>query len=155
MNKTIMKNSDVNNTNMKNINMINIYKKLILTLTLITIVLLALTACSGYPSKYKTTMCVRTNDSDSASLSFSTFEGTESFKLSTKESGTTLKYSAKLDKGTATIYYDDDGTKKELFTIKAGETVDSKIENLNSGKLYIIFETDGKCEEGKFEFELE
>ncbi|MBR6402146.1 MAG: hypothetical protein IKS48_02025 [Eubacterium sp.] len=100
-------------------------------------------------------MCVYTNDSDSASLSFSTFEGTKSSKLNSKESGNSLKYTGKLGKGAATIYYDDDGTRKELFTIKGGETVDSKIEGLDKGKLYIIFESDGKCEEGSFKFELE
>ena len=117
--------------------------------------MLSLTGCRSYASHYNTTMCVYTNDSDSASLSFSTFEGTKSSKLNSKESGNSLKYTGKLGKGAATIYYDDDGTRKELFTIKGGETVDSKIEGLDKGKLYIIFESDGKCEEGSFKFELE
>ena len=123
---------------------------------LVTVAMMfGMTGCSGYTSSYKTTMCVMTNDSKSASLSFSTFEGSKSYKFKCKDSGKNLKYTGNLGKGNATVYYDDNGTKKELFTVSGDETVDSKIEGLKKGTVYVIIETDGKCEDGRFEFELE
>lgn len=114
-----------------------------------------LTGCSGYASSFKTTMCVTTNTAKDASLSFSTLEGTKVFQMKVdKNAEGVLKYAGKLDGGSATVYYDDNGTKKKLFSVGAGEKVEQSLEGLETGKLYVIIETDGKCEEGKFTFEV-
>lgn len=110
--------------------------------------------CGKYVSSWNATMCVRSNTSSSSYLSFSTFSGTDVSTLKCKEEQGTLKYTAELEKGRATVYVDYDGTKKELFTINGGEKIESKLENLKEGKIYIIFETSEKCEEGKLEFEI-
>ena len=116
--------------------------------------LFGLVGCGKYQSHYSAVMHVHTNTSDSGTMSFSKFEGTETFTLKCTDSGQKLKYSGKLDKGNATVYYDNGGNKTELFKVSAGEEIDSTLEGLEKGKLYIIIETDGKCEDGSFDFEL-
>ena len=126
-------------------------KYILLLLTVIAV--FGLTGCSNYSSHYKAMMYVHSNTSDKAEISFSTFEGTGVYKLKCRDSSEKLKYTGKLDKGSATVYYDNNGTKTELFRVGAGEEVDSVLEGLEKGTIYIILETDGKCEEGKFVFE--
>ena len=74
--------------------------------------------------------------------------------LLTSSSYLLLKYTGTLAKGSATVYYDNDGTKKELFSVSAGEDVDSSFEALEKGTLYIIIETDGTAEGGDFSFSI-
>ena len=130
--------------------------KRIITIALLTVITIAaclsLTGCGRYTSSYVTTMCVKTDDS----VSFSSLKGTVVFTAKCDgEEGRKIKYSAKLGTGSFTVYYDSDGTKKELFTIGAGESVEASGGELVKGTVYIILETDGKCEDGKFSFEIE
>ena len=123
---------------------------------ILIIMIFAFGGCTKYASSYKTTLCVSNNTSGNAFIRFSTFEGMESFKLKCKsENGGVLRYSAKLGEGSATIYYDVDDTKKELFTISAGESVEDSIELTGKGTVYIILETSEKCKSGDFEFDIE
>lgn len=75
------------------------------------------------------------------------------FKLKSSAEGD-LKYTAKLESGNATMYYDFYGTKQELFSISAGEELDSHGGYVESGTVYIIVETDGACQNGDFQFTL-
>ena len=120
----------------------------------LAIVLCMLTGCSKYPASYNATLFVHSNTSKSATMSFGSFDGHISFKLKNKEASNQLVYSAKLETGSATVYIDTDGTKKELFTINAGDEVDSAIGELEVGEIYIIVETTEKCKEGKMEFKI-
>ena len=129
------------------------YKMWIITVMLIGT--LCLTGCAKYISSWSATMYVHSNTSHSTYMNFGTLNGTEVQTLKCKEETGTLKYSAKLDTGSATVYIDYDGEKKELFKIGAGEEIEDSFDGLKEGKIYIIVETDGKCEEGKFEFEIE
>lgn len=122
---------------------------------LMLIMCFGLTGCTGYASHFKAFVLVTQETSNASSMSFSTIEGQKSFKMKCKASGEKLKYYGKLEKGNATVYYDNDGTKKELFKIGEGETVESTLEGLEKGKIYVIVETDGKCENGSFKFEIE
>ena len=131
---------------------------LVMVLMLLTI--LSLTACGKYNSSWSATAFVHSNTSKSASMSFWKFDGTIVFKLKCKDSGKeVLKYSGKLDgkeeNGTITVYYDDDGTKKELFSLKNGESVEATLDKLNEGSVHIIVETDNRCENGELEFNIE
>ena len=133
---------------------------LVMVLMLLTI--LTLTACGKYNSSWSATAFVHSNTSKSASMSFWKFDGTIVFKLKCKDSGKeVLKYSGKLEDkneeedGTITVYYDDDETKKELFTLKNGESVEATLNKLNEGTVYIIVETDIRCENGELEFNIE
>ena len=134
--------------------------KRIISIVLLTVVtaaaFLGLTGCGKYTSSYVATTCITSSDSDSGKVSFGGLKGTMVFtaKCDGKE-GRQIKYSAKLDSGSFTVYYDSDGTKTELFTISGGETVEASGGELVKGTVYIILETDGKCEEGNFSFEIE
>ena len=89
-------------------------------------------------------------------MSFWKFSGTMVHTLNYEDATKdTLTYSGNLKTGRLTVYYDDDGTKKELFKLKAGEEIDSKVEKLHEGTIYVIVETDGDCENGKLEFNIE
>ena len=108
--------------------------------------------CGGYKSKYKAVGFVHSNDTESANMSFYTFEGRMVFKFhTTRESD--IKYSAKLESGSATVYYDYSG-KQELFSVKGGEELDSRGGYVDNGTIHIIVETDGECMNGEFSFSI-
>ena len=130
--------------------------KRIIRIIAVTVIMIAaclgLTGCGQYTSSYVASICVTTSDS----VSFSSLKGTMVFTAKCDgEEGRKIKYSAKLGTGSFTVYYDSDGTKNELFTINAGESVEASGGELVKGTVYIILETDGKCEDGKFSFEIE
>ena len=117
--------------------------------------LLLLTACSRYSSHYKATVFVHSNTTTKADMRFSTFEGTMVFKLDCRSgSGTRIQYSAQLESGSARVLYDSKGKKNELFSIGAGDEISGTGGELDNGTVYILVESDRKCEEGKFHFEL-
>lgn len=126
------------------------------TIGVAVFLVIKLTGSIRYTSSFTATMCVESSRSKSASLHFSTLKGTKVLKM--KHDGSEnayIEYSGKIESGKLTVYYDDDGTKKELFSLSAGESADSVSDALKKkGTVYIIVETDGKCTEGKFEFKI-
>ena len=123
-------------------------------LSVIFILLLMMTGCGKYVSSYKAIGFVHSNSSDAAEMSFYSFNGRMVFKLKSSGEGD-LKYTGKLESGTATVYYDYYGSKSELFTIRSGEEYDSRGGYVESGTVYIIVETDGECMNGSFSFHTE
>lgn len=89
-------------------------------------------------------------------MSFSKFEGTQVISMDWDgESAVRIRYTAKLDKGSATVFYDMDGEKKEWFRIKAGEAVEAANLTMEKGSVDILVETQEPCEDGTFTFDLE
>jgi hypothetical protein len=86
-------------------------------------------------------------------MNFYSFKGRMVFKLKSSGEGE-LKYTAKLESGNATVYYDFFGTKQELFSISSEEELDSHGGYVEAGTVYIIVETDGTCKNGEFRFSL-
>ena len=132
-------------------------KKALLVILIILVITtsLALCACTGYKSSFKATMLVCTNLSKEASMNFDSITGTKVFNMNWKDDTEgTIEYTGTLDKGKLTVYYDGGDGKQELFTLKEGETVSEKAGKIQKGKVYIIVETDGKCEGGKLSFNL-
>lgn len=129
-------------------------RKWIWVIILCFVLCLGLAGCSGYTSSYSATVLITENTSNSASISFSTMKGSKVLQMKTKEEGKTLEYFGSLAEGKVTVYYDEDGSKKELFTISGGEKAESSVKLNSKGKLYVIVETDGKCETGRFQFEI-
>ncbi len=125
-----------------------------ISLIIAAIVILMTAGCSGYISSYKATGFVRSNTSSSVFMNFWSFEGRMVFRLRAKAEGE-LKYTASLEKGNLTVYYDYIGTKSELFSLKDGGTADSSGGYVEEGTVYIIVETDGKCENGELRIGLE
>ena len=129
--------------------------KLILVLAAI-FGLLVLSGCGKYVSNHSATGFVHTNSSKAANMSFSSFRGSQTFTMQVDaEAGGQIRYSASLEEGAATVYYDTDGTKKELFSIKAGESIDAAGGELVKGKLYVIVETTENCKKGEFHFSIQ
>ena len=116
--------------------------KLLAVLMMMTIGF-TLTGCSTYTSHGNGTMLVEHNDSDDAYFNFSTFDGTKVLKIKAS-SGDKMKYTGALDKGNVTVYYDNGGGKKELFTIGGGENVENLfVEEVVWIRLLFQIEFDG------------
>ena len=116
---------------------------------------LCLSGCSKYKSKYKAVGFVHSNTSGSAFMTFYEFDGTMVFKLQNRKGMEgQVEYSAKLETGNAAVYYDLGGTKTELFSIREGEEVSSTLGLKGSGTVYMIVQTDGKCQNGEFRFDI-
>ena len=132
--------------------------KRLLTITIslvMSLVLLNLSGCgSPYNSSYSAFLLVSNETPKSSFMSFDTFKGRDVFNMSASE-GEKLVYTASLDEGSVTVYYDNDGTKTELFTINGGETISNELLNLKGGKLYIIVESNDKVKGGRFNFDVE
>ena len=124
---------------------------ILILISLCIVCLVCFAACSKYNSHYSALMLITTNTSKSASIRFTSLNGTKVFKL---KSDGVLNYSAKLTGGSATVYYDYNGTKMELFSIGAGQEVGPASVNVTPGTVYVIVQTNGKCEEGQFSFDV-
>jgi hypothetical protein len=130
-------------------------RKTVFSLLLALMLLVCLAGCTRYSSHYSALMFVHSNTSHSSYMSFSSFNGTKTFKMNCNSaSGGLLEYSAKLETGSATVYFDHDGKKTELFTIMGGEEIASTAVPVSQGPVYVIVETNEKCKEGKFDFNL-
>lgn len=129
-------------------------KKIATVMIAAVLCVMCFAGCDKYTSKYNAVGFVHSNDPDSASMSFSEFEGTMVFKLESKGSKSKLRYSAKLEKGSAKISYDCDGTKKGLYTVKEGEKTKATANGLEGETIYIIIETNQKCVNGEMSFEI-
>ena len=128
--------------------------KKLLTVVLVACLLFSLAGCSAYRSHYKAVGFVHSNTPGSAFMSFYEFDGTMVFNLKNKNTGEKLNYSAKLETGTVTVYYDTNGTKTELFRLGTGGQIASLLDLPSTGKICIIVETDGKCSNGDFRFNI-
>ena len=128
--------------------------KRIFSLIALLSILISLTGCGKYNSSYKAIGFIHANDSTSAMMNFYSFDGTIVFKLKSSGEGD-LKYTAKLESGTATVYYDYYGSKAELFSISSGEEIDSHGGYIESGTVYIIVETNGECMNGELRVNVE
>ncbi len=115
-----------------------------------------LTGCGKYVSSYSAVGFVHSNTSGSASMSFYQFSGRMVFTLKNRDgSEGQLKVSAALESGSAAVYCDEDGTKKELFSLQAGDALESVFGPLTCKTVYIIVETSEKCRNGSLRFDME
>lgn len=127
--------------------------KKITALILSAALLFPLAGCGRYVSHYKAVGFVHSNGTDSAYMSFYSFDGRMVFKLKSKADAA-LRYSAKLETGDAVVYYDVDGTKRELCAMRSGDAVEPIAIPIESGTVYIIVETNGSCTNGDFRFDV-
>ena len=129
-------------------------KKMLSAFALGMALLFCLSGCGKYASHYNATAFVHSNESDSAFMSFWKFEGNMVFQLKCKQAGQSLAYTAKLETGSATVYYDRGDGKTELCALNAGDETESTLEELKPGTVYVIVEADGQCENGDFHFDI-
>ena len=123
------------------------------SLMIAIVMILSLAGCSKYSPKYKAVGFVHSNESTSAMMSFYTFEGRMVFRLKSSGEGS-VNYSAKLESGSAAVYYNYLGTKSELFSVSGGDEMTSQGGYIEAGTFYLIVETDGECRNGEFQFSL-
>ena len=136
-------------------------KRTKLTTKLIAVVMAVLIAsstmlmagCGPYSSHYSAIGFVNSNDSHSAYMSFYRFKGTMSFKLRC-DADSTLIYSASLESGDITVYYDAGNGKEVLLTVGSGDAEDGVVPLNRAGKVYVIVESNGSCENGSFRFRI-
>lgn len=126
----------------------------VLVAVVTALLVLAFSGCNKYTSSYKATAMVKTSSTKSASMSFSSFEGTMVFKLKCGSDDEQISYSAKLENGSAKIYYDCNGTKTELLSVTGGDDVSGLAGELQKGTVYIIVETSETGKDGRFGFEI-
>lgn len=112
-----------------------------------------LCGCGKYSSHYNAVGFVHSNESKSAFMNFYEFEGRMVFRLKNTGGGR-IDFSAKLESGDAVIYYDCGEGKKEMVSAHPSCDFKSSTPPLKSGTVYIIVETDGKCRNGGFNFEI-
>lgn len=119
------------------------------------VLVLCVSGCSRYNSHFRALLLITSDTSDSGYMKFSNFTGTKVFKFNCRKGALgDLEYSGFLEGGKATVYYDDGGEKTELFTLEGGQSEVNATAKVNPGTVYVIVETDGTCEEGKFSFKL-
>lgn len=129
-----------------------------LIVAVVTLILcITIAACgNGYSSHYSAAMMVEENTLTKASVSFDRFDGTYVMKLKNNgEDEVSITYEATLKEGNIKVYYDFNGEKLDLFEIETNGSVNTQTEAFTGNKtIYIILESDGKCNEGKFSFAL-
>ena len=131
------------------------FAKVIITAMAMLTLCFSLTACNGYTSHYSAMAEVSTNTSKKATLSFGEFKGTYVIKLKS-DGESVIAYNASLKQGNIKVYYDYNGEKLDLFEMGTDGSVQGKTEAFTGGKtVYVIIESDGKCNEGQFSFTLE
>ena len=117
----------------------------------------SLSACGNkYSSRYSATLMVRSNTSNEASVSFDSFSGTYVMQLKNKgDDAVFITNEAELGAGNIKVYYDCNDEKRELIEIGNDGIIKGKTENFTYNRtVYIIIESDGKCNEGSFSFVL-
>lgn len=127
---------------------------LIKTAFIFTAILVLLTSCGKYTSSYKAVGFVHSNGPSSAFMNFYSFEGVMVFSCTGKREGD-ISFSARLESGSADIYYDYNGQKNLLFSISGGDEISSDGGYFEKGPVFIIVETNGQCMNGDFKFDLQ
>ncbi len=126
-------------------------KRFLSLLAIACILLAALSACSSYGSSYKAVLLVHSNTNHKAEMSFMEFEGSMVFKLKCADADS-ISWTAELESGDVTVYFDDGRGRTELFKAGDGASLRGESSDLEQGTVYIIVETNGKCKEGSFSF---
>ena len=119
------------------------------------LLLFTLSGCNGYVSHYKAVAFVHTNTSKNASMSFSSFEGTMVFVLKCDSADEKINCSATLENGSASVFYDCNGTKTELFSVSSGDDINEAGGVLQKGTVHIIVEIPEGGQNGRFVFGIE
>ncbi|MCR5687786.1 MAG: hypothetical protein K6G58_07190 [Lachnospiraceae bacterium] len=116
--------------------------------------LACLAGCANFTSQnYSAVGFVHGNTDTSAYMDFKRFKGNMNFRLEASE-GDRLRCSASLEEGSAVIYRITDGEKEELFSVSAGEDIDSSFD-ADAGDVYLEFVAVNACEGGRINFEIE
>ncbi len=106
----------------------------------------ALVGCDGrYVSSYSASMLVRSQWGGRCEMSFSRFSGKYVFKITAGKADGDIAYSASLDEGKISVYYESDGmdSGELLFEISGGESASAHGGYVKAGEsVYITVRTE-------------
>ncbi len=125
---------------------------------LVLIMLLTFCVCSAYQSSYRATMLVKSEGGDHCEAKFGSLKGTLVLNATVKETDADgmIHYEAELAEGELSVYYDVNGTKELLFSLKGGERLDSRGGKVAVGdQITIIIETVETVKNGEIEIEFD
>lgn len=98
---------------------------------------------------------VESNLPRNTSFSFVSFQGTKTYKMSCGlNAGMLLEYSGKIENGSITVSYKVNGEKTELFKLEGEQDENGTLQLETEGQFYVILETNEKCVNGSFHFEI-
>lgn len=118
------------------------------------LVAISLSGCASISTQsYSASGVVHNNTDSRAFMDFNRFKGNMNFTLEAEDSDR-IHYSASLEEGSAVVYVKSDDGKEELFTIEAGDSIDSSF-NPEAGDVHLEFVADDTCKGGKVSFEIE
>lgn len=121
---------------------------------LFALVAISLSGCASMSTQsYSASGFVHNNTDSRAFMDFNRFKGNMNFTLEA-EGSDRIHYSACLEEGSAVVYVKSDDGKEELFTVEAGEDIDSSFMP-KSGDVHLEFVADDTCRGGKVSFEIE
>lgn len=109
------------------------------------IMLFSLASCGDkYISSYSALMLVRNQAGESCEARFGRLDGQLVFKLNMKSrSESDIRYTASLEEGSLSVYYDIFDSKESLFEISAGQEISSSGGYVEGGRtVYIIIEAE-------------
>lgn len=125
------------------------------TLSTIPVALLSLFAIGLTGCTDLSVGTVESNLPHKSSMSFITFKGTKTFKMTCSEdAGMLLEYSGKIASGEITISYKVNDVKTELFKLNGEEDTSGTLQLETAGLFYVILETSENCTNGSFNFEI-
>ncbi len=129
------------------------YKMKRLTAFILTIVMVfAIVSCSDNVNCYSATMLIKSSSNNKCSAEWGTLKG--SLGLNTKltdKSESSIHYTATLEEGEISVYYETKLTEKELlFTVKGGETAEGYAGYAENGQhIDIVIEAKEQSKGGK------
>ncbi|MBO4326086.1 MAG: hypothetical protein J5950_02300 [Clostridia bacterium] len=131
-----------------------IFRKILIIALAIILLSVSFSGC-GYTSSYVAVGFVHSNTSHSASMSFYQFKGRMVFTLRcTGSDEGRLNYTGKLESGEIKVALKQGSEMTGLFVLKDGDEVDSFVENIGTGVIYIFVESADKSMNGSLKFDL-
>ena len=125
-----------------------------ITAALVAVFSLLLAGCATMSAqRYSASGFVHNNTDTRAYMDFNRFKGNMNFTLEAGD-GDRIHDSASLEEGSAVVYVKSDDGKEELFSVEAGEDIDSSFAP-EGGDVHLEFVADDTCRGGKVSFEIE
>ena len=116
------------------------------------LLILSLAACSG--GSYSAIGMVKSSIGRKASLDFVSFKGHYTFVLRGDDGDDTIEYTANLEEGEFSLYYEQDDQWVHIVTLKSGESISSSVKITPTKKVRVKLVTNGKCKVGMVDFAL-
>lgn len=118
--------------------------KKILALFLTVITAFGLACCNRYSSTYVARGFIKQEVGAHCQAEFNFLKGRYVFRIHKSDGDGEIAYAGSLEEGELHVYYDSLGTKEFLFSLKAGESVESCGGYFESGStVYVILEAVG------------